>query len=154
MKAGSNSSCPSKLAWCTLAMVLAASVLSPQANAQRERRPGAAHWRGDITRFHEHDWPLWRGGHWAHSRHDGRFGWWWVAGGAWYLYPAPVYPYPNPWEPPQVMLAPPADGAVSVPPIRYWYYCEALRMYYPYAATCPSQWKQLPAAPGDALPAQ
>jgi hypothetical protein len=23
-------------------------------------------------------------------------GWWWVIGPAWYLYPAPIYPYPDP----------------------------------------------------------
>ena len=60
--------------------------------------------RGDIARFHEHDWELWRGGRWNHSTHGGRFGWWWVAGGIWYFYPAPVYPYPNPYEPPVAQL--------------------------------------------------
>jgi hypothetical protein len=26
-------------------------------------------------------------------------GWWWVIGPAWYLYPAPIYPYPDPDAP-------------------------------------------------------
>ncbi len=113
------------------------------------------HWHGDIAHFHEHDWALWRGGHWVHGWHDGRLGWWWLAGGAWYFYPAPVYPYPNPYEPPvTVALVPgaPVSAAPPAPVPRTWYYCDAAKGYYPYVATCPGGWQQVPANP--ALPPQ
>ena len=31
----------------------------------------AQQWHGNIERFHDHDWGVWRGGHWAHARHGG-----------------------------------------------------------------------------------
>jgi hypothetical protein len=137
----------SKLALTVLIAALASLSASSAAYAQRREAP-PRQWRGDIARFHEHDWSVWRGGHWTHGRHDGRMGWWWVAGGLWYFYPAPVYPYPNPWEPPPVVLVnPPVDSVPPPPPTQYWYYCEASRAYYPYVASCPGGWKQVPATP-------
>jgi hypothetical protein len=103
------------------------------------------HWHGDIARFHEHDWGLWRGGRWVHEDHDGRFGWWWIAGDAWYGYPAPVYPYPDPYQPPEVLAEAPAAAAPSASVPTNWYYCEAARGYYPYVSTCPGGWKTVPA---------
>src|SRR6185437_11231201 len=35
--------------------------------------------------YHGH--VAWQGGHWRHEIHDGRDGWWWDVGGAWYFYP-------------------------------------------------------------------
>lgn len=67
-----------------------------------------AHFHGDVRHFDDHDWALWRGGRWEHSRHDGRLGWWWLAGGLWYFYPEPVYPYPDPYDPPVADAEPPA----------------------------------------------
>ena len=137
---------------------MAAAIGSASAPAIAQRPPEPPGWHGDIGRFHEHDWALWRGGHWVHGPHAGRMGWWWVVGpgvGAyWYFYPAPAYPYPNPWEPPPVALVtPPAGGAGPPPPTQYWYYCEAARGYYPpYVATCPGGWKQVPATPGTDSP--
>src|ERR1700760_550816 len=32
----------------------------------------------------------WEGGRWRHEMHNGRFGWWWDVGGAWYFYPQPM----------------------------------------------------------------
>jgi hypothetical protein len=32
----------------------------------------------------------WEGGHWRHEMHNGRYGWWWDVGGAWYFYPQPM----------------------------------------------------------------
>lgn len=29
----------------------------------------------------------WEGGRWRHEMHNGRMGWWWDVGGAWYFYP-------------------------------------------------------------------
>jgi len=49
----------------------------------------------------------WRGGHWHHGFYHGRMGWWWVSGGVWYFYTAPVYPYPDPYVPPVVVQSPP-----------------------------------------------
>jgi hypothetical protein len=132
----------------SLAVAIGATMLCTTALAQYQGRGAPPVWRGDIARFHEHDWGVWRGGRWLHARHEGRLGWWWVVGGVWYFYPSPVYPYPNPWEPP-VLLVPPADVAPAVPATQYWYYCDASRRYYPYAATCAGGWKQVPAMPAD-----
>jgi hypothetical protein len=32
----------------------------------------------------------WEGGRWHHEVHNGRDGWWWDVGGAWYYYPEPM----------------------------------------------------------------
>ena len=131
-------------------VILAASALvvafSGAAMAQRDRddhgRDDHGHgdhpeyWRGDINRFGEHDFDRWRGGRWIHGPHDGRAGWWWVVGPQWYFYPAPVYPYPDPYMPP-VMAAP--------TPARSWYYCANPQGYYPYVAQCAVPWQPVPA---------
>lgn len=90
---------------------------------------------------------VWRGGHWYHGHHDGRLGWWWVAGALWYLYPRPIYPYPAPYVPPEVFVAPPVRTAPTPPPDAYWYYCEPRRAYYPYVRNCPVPWRVVPATP-------
>ena len=139
--------------WALLASVwlgLGVSTLCVDALAQRQGRPVVRGWHGDIARFHEQDWGIWRTGRWTHQRHDGRLGWWWVAGGLWYYYPSPVYPYPSPWEPPPVVVTPPVDSVPPVPPTEYWYLCEGSNTYYPYVATCPGGWKQVPAVPANA----
>lgn len=102
-------------------------------------------WRGDIHRFHEHDFGRWRGGNWYHGRHLGRLGWWWVVGGLWYFYPAPVYPYPDPYLPPVVV--PPAPAPAPANPLQYWYYCPKPAGYYPYVARCTTDWQAVPATP-------
>jgi len=127
-----------------LALLSIATALATATALAVERYRGP--WHGDIHAFHEHDWGIWRGGHWVHGPHDGRMGWWWVAGGAWYFYPAPVYPYPSPWEPPAVELVSPPPNPAP-PPTQFWYYCAASKSYYPYVATCPAGWKQVPASP-------
>ncbi len=138
-----------------LALALVAGSFGSTAGAQRAHRWVVPAWHGDISRFHEHDWNLWRSGRWAHARHDGRMGWWWVVGPSWYFYPSPVYPYPSPWEPPASALVSPPQGTVpSAPPTQYWYYCDAAHGYYPYVPTCPEGWVQKPAAPVDAMPAE
>ena len=132
---------------CAAVAIGIALPCAPAFADQHAGRPSGPHWRGDITRFHEHDWGVWRGGHWAHQRHDGRLGWWWVAGDTWYFYPSPVYPYPSPWEPPPTLLVAPPSAVLPPPPTPYWYLCEASNAYYPYVATCPGGWKQVPAVP-------
>ncbi|KAA0090507.1 hypothetical protein CIW54_03815 [Paraburkholderia sp. T12-10] len=123
----------------------------PGAGQQFGHRPGAepraplnqppraygrvpAPYRGDIHRFVDLDARVWRGGRWRHSHHDGRFGWWWVVGGLWYLYPQPVYPYPDPFAPGEVVYE--YGGAGD-----YWYYCESAGQYYPYVTECPEGWQ-------------
>jgi hypothetical protein len=92
-------------------------------------------WRDrDSHRFDDHDFDRWRGGHWFHGQHEGRLGWWWLAGANWYYYPQPIYPYPDPYVPP---YAAPGDGA--------WYYCPPTRSFYPYVSGCPVPWQIVPA---------
>lgn len=96
---------------------------------------------GDIRHFDRHDLGVWRRGHWYHGSHDGHFGWWWVIGTLWYFYPAPVYPYPNPYVPP--VVAPPPSAS----PPQYYYYCENPSGYYPYVIQCPGGWRLVPTTP-------
>lgn len=145
-----------------IALLFAASMFAPAVLAQhghdRGHGPGHAHrgpgheWHGNTGRFHEYGGHGWRGGHWAHGHHGGRLGWWWVAGPSWYYYPAPVYPYPpGPWVPAEAFS--PAPRLVAPPPVQYWYYCEALRNYYPYVSACPSGWEAVPSTPDATAPA-
>lgn len=103
----------------------------------------------DIHRFDRHDFAVWRNGYWRHGRHEGRLGWWWVVGGLWYFYPAPVYPYPDPYVPP-VVVNPPAPVLVEPPPAQKWYFCTSANAYYPYVSSCPEGWKEVAATPNPA----
>ncbi len=98
-------------------------------------------WHDDIHHFHEHDMGVWRHGHWYHGAHAGRAGWWWIVGGVWYFYPAPVYPYPDPYVPP-VVAAP--------PPTYYW--CANPPGYYPQVPACVVPWQAVPAAAAQPAP--
>jgi hypothetical protein len=92
----------------------------------------------DIYRFHDRDFARWRGGRWIQARHDGRVGWWWVVGPQWYFYPRPVYPFPDPYLPPAIAVAPtPGPGT--------YYYCDNPQGYYPYVQACPTPWRAVPA---------
>ena len=107
---------------------------------------------GDIRRFDGHDYAVWRSGYWRHGRHGDRLGWWWVAGGVWYLYPEPVYPYPDPYIPPVVVTQPVPQPE---PPVaQFWYYCAASNSYYPYVSSCPGGWKTVPSNPPAASPGE
>jgi len=96
----------------------------------------------DIHHFHEYDYDHWRGGSWVHGFHDGRDGWWWTVDGAWYYYPAPIYPYPDPYTPPAVVVetAPPAPAGAPAP---YVYYCANPAGYYPYVPQCAGPWERV-----------
>jgi hypothetical protein len=139
-----------------MGLALAATMLAAITSlpAEADRHDG---WHGDIRHFESHDMGHWRGGNWHHGRHDGQLGWWWVVAGAWYFYPQPVYPYPDPYQPPVVVVqssSPPAPSAAPQPSTaQYWYYCEAAKGYYPYVPSCPGGWKAVPATPPGA-PAQ
>jgi hypothetical protein len=100
-----------------------------------DRDRGGWHDR-DIHHFHEHDFDVWRTGRWWRGPHGGRLGWWWVVADAWYFYPQPVYPYPDPYLPP-VAVPPPPPG----PPRQVFYYCPRPRGYYPYVQACTVPWR-------------
>jgi len=133
-----------------LAVVLAISIGAAPAAADERRRGYERErheaWRGDIHRFHEHDLDRWSSGRWHQGHHYGRFGWWWIVGGVWYYYPVPVYPYPNPYQPP-VVAGPPAPPATQ-----YWYWCPNPAGYYPYIARCATNWQRVPASPPPGVP--
>jgi hypothetical protein len=119
-------------------VVLAGSLLvlalAPAALAQHRD------WHGnDFGRFHDHDFGVWRGGHWFHGPYGGRAGWWWIVGGAYYYYPSPIYPYPDPYTPPVAAPLPPS------PTGQYWYYCQNPPGYYPYVPSCSTAWQPVPA---------
>jgi hypothetical protein len=105
----------------------------------------------DIRNFDRHDYAVWRSGGWRHGRHEGRLGWWWVVGGMWYLYPWPVYPYPDPYLPPYIATQP-YPSPVAPPAAQFWYFCTSANGYYPYVPSCPDGWKTVPATPPDASP--
>ena len=147
----------------TVAVLLVTS-LPVFAEHREEHREGR--WQGrEIHRFAERDIHIWRGGSWVHGRHEGRRGWWWVAAGIWYFYPAPVYPYPDPYIPPvtvinqqpPVVVAPqaPAQAPVqpqSPPSAQSWYYCDSAKGYYPYVPSCPEAWRPVPVQPPQTAP--
>lgn len=54
----------------------------------------------------------WEGGRWHHEIHNGRDGWWWDVGGAWYFYPQPMEGPPTYVSDVEVM-----DDAADGPPV-------------------------------------
>jgi hypothetical protein len=135
-----------------VAVLIAMSVTAgPAAADDRDHHRGFERvryegWHGEIHRFHDHDFARWRGGRWFHGPHAGRPGWWWIVGGVWYFYPAPVYPYPDPYQPP-LMLAPAAPSTGQ-----FWYYCRNPAGYYPYVPACTSAWQPVPASAQPGMP--
>ena len=90
-------------------------------------------WHADFRHFDRHDYRLWRRGGWRQSWHDGRFGWWWIAGGEWFFYPQPVYPYPDPYAyaPTQTIVVQlPPQPLAPQPVQQLWYFCDAANGYY------------------------
>lgn len=142
-----------------LVLLLSTAAITP-ALADRE-------WRGDIRHFDKQDRRHWQGGRWEHSHRHGRLGWWWVVGGAWYVYANPIYPHPDPYRPPVIIQnnppvviqqspplvvapqieQPPSNPAPGLQQSPYWYYCEPSQTYYPYVASCEIPWKPVPATP-------
>lgn len=116
-----------------------------------EDRRGVVWGHGDIHHFHDFDFHVWQGGHWVHDWHSNHFGWWWVVGGAWLFFNAPVYPYPDPYVPSTVIVqtapAPAPAPVVAAPAPSYWYYCPSAQNYYPYVTQCPVSWEQVPSTP-------
>jgi hypothetical protein len=129
-----------KILGLSLAVVLTAGVAATASAQEGRGRDNGWHDR-DIHRFHERDIEVWHGGRWFQGRHDGRPGWWWIVGNAWYYYPQPVYPYPDPYLPP-VALAPPPPAPAPGPT---YYYCPRPAGYYPYVQSCRVPWRAVPA---------
>lgn len=104
----------------------------------------------DFRHFSPRDRALWRRGAWHREFHDGRYGWWWFAGGAWYFYAQPVYPYPVVVS--QVVYGEPEAAApvveaapvVLAPAPRFRYYCDNPAGYYPAVADCPTAFRKVP----------
>jgi len=104
------------------------------------------YWHGGYGWRGPRGFDVWRRGFWNHGWHGGRFGWWWVWGGAWSFYPAPVYPYPAyPYADVPYPASPPPT--VGPAPASAWYYCDNPRGYYPYVAQCSSPWQPVPTQP-------
>jgi len=134
------------------ALVLA--VPSVAADLHRDRASVVVRERGPhIVRFHRFaagnfsrltivERERWRHGSWFHGAHHGRFGWWWFAGGLWYWYPEPVYPYPTYIS---------TEASYDYAPQGYsedsWYYCDDPQGYYPYVRSCNVQWRPVPITP-------
>ena len=105
----------------------------------------------DFHHFSRGDLSVWRGGHWVHDWHDGRYGWWWFTGGYWYFYPQPVYPYPD-YVPPAIVVQQAPPVPTGLPPAQNWYYCDNPKGYYPYVASCGTAWREVPATPAPPAP--
>jgi hypothetical protein len=106
------------------------------------RHDGARDFHGrDFAHFSRDERAAWVGGAWHRDWHNGRFGWWWTVGGVWYFYAEPVYPYP--------LYVPPAEAEMPAgqPPAQTWYFCDNPSGYYPYVASCPTPWHEVPQAP-------
>lgn len=118
----------------------------------------------DVHRFDAIELGHWRGGQWRNSCFAGRCGWWWFAGGQWYFYERPIYPYPlvvseitflEPVPPPApVYVAPPPPPpplpvrpapAPLPPPSQMYYYCDNPPGYYPTVPSCPTGFREVPA---------
>ncbi|AHI67833.1 hypothetical protein NX868_24320 [Burkholderia thailandensis] len=102
----------------------------------------------DFGHFAPHDNLRWRGGHWSHGWHGGRYAWWWIVGGVWYIYPEPIYPYPT-YVPPAVVEQAPPPVPRGLPPARAWYYCADPQGYFPYVASCNVPWQAIPIQPDE-----
>ena len=126
----------SRIAFALLALTAWMTIVAVPVGAAPWRGGGPG-WHGDIGHFRGHDFVVWRGGHWSHGWHSGRFGWWWVIPGGWYFYPAPVYPYPDPYVPPVIAVQPAPPVAQAQPQTQVWYYCDRPSGYYPYITRVP-----------------
>jgi hypothetical protein len=97
-----------------------------------ERHEHEEHFQGNIHRFHEQDIDLWR------------------AGGVWYAYQSQIFPYPDPYMPPELVMPqqPPVSVSPANPPApnQFWYYCAKPDGYYPYIPQCQVQWQKVPAS--------
>jgi hypothetical protein len=115
--------------------------MSPAWHAQA--RFTFAHHRFDA--FSPIERERWVSGRWEHSWHHGRWGWWWYAGGAWYFYNAPVYPYPEIVADTYYEDDSDSPDNYGPGPDAMWYYCDRPQGYYPYVQDCRDPWQPVPA---------
>ncbi|NTX19022.1 hypothetical protein [Burkholderia cepacia] len=101
----------------------------------------------DFRHFEPRERARWQRGRWVQDWHGGRYAWWWIVDGYWYIYPEPMYPYPT-YIPPAIVVQRPPPTPARLPPARAWYYCNDPRGYYPYVASCNGVWTAVPATPG------
>ena len=135
------------------ALALACAVGGAPASAQHGPGGGRAggfaggdfHGR-DFGHFGPGELNAWRAGGWRHEWHDGRYAWWWVTGGFWVFYPAPIYPYPT-YVPPAIVVQQAPPVPTGLPPAQFWYFCDNPQGYYPYVASCEVPWREAPATP-------
>ncbi|MGH8116141.1 MAG: hypothetical protein ACREP0_04655 [Rhodanobacteraceae bacterium] len=136
------------------ALVLAGGAASVPAHAGHAHYSAGVHVfvRHNYGHFSAYDQAMWRGGRWHHAYFGGRWGWWWPAGGAWYFYAQPVYPYPLVVSPvvypaPPPVVGPPAAApppVVLAPPPKFRYYCSNPAGYYPQVANCATAFQKIP----------
>ncbi len=100
----------------------------------------------DFHHFTPYERQTWSGGHWEHGWHDNHFAWWWTAGGGWYSFPVPIYPFPT-YVPPAVVVQQPPPASTILPPSQFWYHCDNPQGYYPYVPVCNGPWREMSATP-------
>jgi mono/diheme cytochrome c family protein len=116
-----------------------------------EPRPGPPiapqyNFRGrEFAHLNPRELSVWRSGSWRHESHAGYFGWWWLAGGIWYFYPQPIYPYPTYIS--NYLIPVPAPVSPQ-----FWYYCDDPPGYYPDVQACYDAWQPIPVAPPPPAP--
>src|SRR5205807_7887443 len=112
-------------------------------------------WRGgpvpdfhgrDFGRFVPRERAIWTRGRWINDWHGSRYGWWWVVGDFWYLYPEPIYPYPM-YVPPTIVAQQAPPLPTGLPSAQNWYFCDNPQGYYPYVASCNGTWRAVPTTP-------
>jgi hypothetical protein len=137
---------PNRLSFAALLLAGSAPVCSAPAFAQSppHHGSGSPHFtfaHRDAGHFSPMERRNWTGGHWSRSWHNGRYGWWWFAGGAWYFYNTPIYPYPGYVSD----YYSDDDYGPGSPGGPAWYYCANPPGYYPYVRTCSAPWQPVPA---------
>jgi hypothetical protein len=131
-------------------MVCAALLAPPAALAQRfllaQPVAIASHTLppGPVARLAPADLATWRSGYWWHGWRGGRAGWWWCAGGYWYWFASPIYPYPT-----SVPVA--VVGGGNPAPRAVWWRCDNPAGYYPYVRGC-WHWRAAPPKSGPTYP--
>ena len=131
------------------ALVLSALMLSaasPVLAQARRGGPGPDFHGRDFARFAPRERDIWARGRWINDWHGARYGWLWVVGDFWYLYPEPIYPYPV-YVPPAVVAQQAPPMPVGLPPSQNWYFCDNPQGYYPYVASCNGPWRSVPTTP-------
>ncbi len=152
----------SALLLTTTALLISAALMPPAfadewrhgGGGERDFRERDFHDRDFHDRdFHDHAFSNhWHEGRWFNGFHEGRNGWWWILDGGWYFYPAPIYPYPDPYTPPTVVVET-FDSTPAPTGTQVYYYCQSPAGYYPQVPQCSVTWQRVVSAPTAASPA-